>query len=207
MKNIGVTKFAERQLGVSQESDLGGFSGSAAELLDIVGSYPDNEAKQGFAPFVRELELHKEDLKWFLGSFREARPGETITVRLEARREGEIPVPVQYLLGEKESPDEGRLILYSREQLASEGETEGLGELAEWGVVSLNMGPADEPMQPSTLWRNYWASRNPDDPRGHGGSPQWKNRSDAEFLEELYRSEKYWANRGRCVRELPPIKK
>ena len=205
MKNIGITRFAERQIGVNQESSLGGFTGKAGNLLDIIGSYPDEEMKQGFAPFIKIVEVHPEHLVMFLGTFREARPGETITVRMEARREGELPVPVQYLLGDKEAPSSARVILYSRDQLEAEGEAAGLGEWVEWAVVSLNLGPADEPMQPATLWRNYWASRDPSDPRGKGGSPHWKDRSDADFLKELARSEAYWANRGRVVRQLPPL--
>lgn len=206
MKNIGITKFAERQIGISQDSSMGGFTGSSAKLLDLVGSYPDDEAKAGFAPFVREVEINPKDLTMFLGTFRKAREGETITVRMEARREGELPVPVSYVIGDKEPPTAARLILYSREQLAAEGEDDGLGYHVEWAIVSINMGPKDEPMTPATIWRNYWASRSPEDPRGKGGSPHWKGKSDAEFLEALYRSERYWGNRGRCVRELPPLK-
>lgn len=206
MKNIGITKFAERQIGISQDSPMGGFTGGAGALLDILGSYAEEEAKPGFAPFVKIVEIHPEDLHWFLGTFREARPGETITVRLEARREGELTVPVSYVIGDKYPPSAARVIFYSREQLAAEGEDDGLGHHVEWAIVSINMGPKDEPMTPSTMWRNYWASRSPEDPRGNGGSPHWKGKSDAEFLEALYRSERYWCNRGRCVRELPPLK-
>jgi hypothetical protein len=203
MKNIGITNFARRQLGVNQDSPIGGFTGDAGTLLDIIGSYPESEAKPGFAPFVREVEIHPEDLGRFLGTFREAHAGETLTVRMESRREGELPVPVAYLIGEKEVPEAARIILYSREQLAAEGEEEGLDEWVEWGVVSINLGPVEEPMAPATMWRNYWASRG--DPRGKGGSPHWKDRSDADFLKELARSEAYWAPRGRCVRALPPL--
>ena len=190
-------------MGVSQESSIGGFTGSAAALADLLGSYHDEEAKPGFAPFVREVEIHGADLGKFLATFREAKPGETLTVRMEARREGELPVPVSYLIGDKEKPAAARAILYSREQLEAEGEANGLDGWVEWAVVSINLGPADEPMQPATLWRNYWASRNPDDPRGKGGSPHWKNKADAEFIAELARSEAYWANRGRVVPALP----
>ena len=203
MKNIGITQFARRQIGINQDSPMGGFSGSGGALLDILGGYADKEAKPGFAPFVRIVELHKEDLKWFLGTFREARPGETILARMESRREGELPVPVQYLLGDKEVPEAARVILYSRDQLEKEGHAGDLDDWVEWAVVSINLGPADEPMQPATLWRNYWASRDPEDLRGKGGSPHWKDRSDADFIAELDRATRYWANRGRCVRKLP----
>ena len=190
-------------MGVTQKSELGGFTGHGSTILDIIGSYPEDEAKPGFAPFVRVVEIHQEDLHWFLGTFREARPGEALTVRMEARRDGELPVPVQYLVGDKEAPEAVRIILYSREQLAAEGESEGLDEWVEWAVVSVVCGPADEPMQPATLWRNYWASRDPSDPRGKGGSPHWKGHSDGEFVKELARAEAYWANRGRVVQTLP----
>ena len=202
MKNIGVTRFAQRQMGITQESSIGGFTGKAGPLLDILGSYLEDEAKPGFAPFVRVVEIHPENLHWFLSTFREAREGETLTVRLEARREGELPVPVSYLIGDKEPPAAARVILYSREQLEKEGEAEGLDDWAEWGIVSINLGPADEPMQPATMWRNYWASRAPDDPRGNGGSPHWKDRSDEDFIKELDRACRYWQNRGRVVRGL-----
>ena len=206
MNNIGITQFAMRQIGVTQDSPIGGFTGNPAALLDILGSYSEDELKPGSAPFVRVVELHKEHLGMFLGTFREAKKGETLTVRLESRLKGELPVPVSYLIGDKESPEAARLILYSREQLAAEDIADGLEESVEWAVVSINMGPADEPISPTTMWRNYWASRAPDDPRGKGGSPHWAGKPDEDFVRELARSEAYWANRGRVVRELPPIK-
>jgi hypothetical protein len=205
MKNIGITRFAQRQMSVTQESALGGFTGSGGAILDILGTYPEDEMKPGFAPFVRVVEIHSDHLGMFLGTFREARDGETLMVRLEARREGELPVPVQYLVGDKEPPTAARVILYSREQLEKEGEAEGLDEWVKWAVVSINLGPADEPMQPATLWRNYWYSRNPDDPLGKGGSPHFKGKTDEEFIKELDRACRYWQNRGRVVRELPAL--
>lgn len=203
MKNIGITRFAQRQMGVSNSSSLGGFAGQAGTLLDIICGYAEEEAKPGFAPFVRIVDIHPEHLGYFLSTFREAKPGETIAVRMEARREGELPVPTSYLVGDKEPPTSARVILYSREQLEKEGESEGLDDWVEWAVVSINLGPEDEPMAPATMWRNYWASRSPEDPRGKGGSPHWKDRSDAEFIQELARAEAYWANRGRVVPALP----
>lgn len=205
MNNIGITQFAMRQIGVKQESPIGGFTGDAEDLINLLESYPEDELKPDSVPFVRVVEVRKNHLAMFLGTFREARQGETLTVRLESRLEGELPVPVSYLIGEKEAPEAARLILYSREQLAAEGETDGLDESVEWAVVSINMGPDDEPMVPPTIWRNYWASRDPEDPRGKGGSPHWAADSDEDFVRELARSESYWANRGRVVRELPPI--
>ena len=205
MNNIGITQFAMRQIGVTQDSPLGGFTGDAETLLDILGSYSEEELKLGSAPFVRVVELHKEHLGMFLGTFREAKKGETLTVRLESRLKGELPVPVSYLIGDKESPAEARVILYSREQLAAEDIADRLEESVKWAVVSINLGPADEPISPATMWRNYWASRAPDDPRGKGGSPHWADKPDEDFVRELARSEAYWANRGRVVRELPHL--
>lgn len=204
--NIGITQFAMRQIAVTQESSIGGFIGNTDQILDILGSYSEDELKPGSAPFVRIVEVHPEHLYMFLGTFREAQNGETITVRLESRLKGESPVPVSYLIGDKEAPEAARVVLYSREQLAAEDIADGLEESVEWGIVSINMGPENEPMIPSTMWRNYWASRDPDDPRGKGGSPHWAGKPDEDFVRELARSEAYWANRGRVVRELPPIK-
>lgn len=204
MKNIGITAFARRQLNVAQESAMGGFTGQGGPLLDILGSYPEEEAKPGFAPFVLIVEIHKEDLKWFLGTFRKAHAGEGITVRMEARREGENPVPVQYLVGQKEAPEAARVILYSREQLEKEGAAEGLDGWVEWAVVSINMGPADEPVAPWTMLRNWAASRHPDAPDAKGGSPHYKDVSDEEFIKLLAQSMLYWADRGRVVPSLPP---
>ena len=205
MKNLGITAFARRQMGVSNNSSIGGFTGHPGTFLDILGSYPEEELQQGGADFVRTVEIHKDDLHFFLGTFREARPGEVLTVRLEARRDGEDPVPVKYLIGEKESPTSARAIFYTRQQLDAEKASDGLDYWVEYGLVSINMGPKDEPMTPETLWRNYWASRVPDDPRAKGGSPHWKDRSDNEFIEELDRATRYWANRGRVVPSLPSI--
>jgi hypothetical protein len=205
MNNIGITRFATRQIGVTNESSIGGFLGTSSELINILKLYSEEEAKPGFAPFVRVVEIRPEHLWMFLGTFREAHKRETLMVRLESRRTGELPVPVSYLIGDKEVPDAARVILYSREVLAAEGEADGLEEFVEWAVVSINLGPSDEPMAPTTMWRNYWASRDSNDPRGKGGSPHWAGKSDEDFLRELYRSESYWANRGRVVRELPPI--
>ena len=202
-QKIVVNQFAERQLQITQASNFGGFTGSKEELEALIrNGYEDKELLDGFAPFVKELRLHAEDLPKFLAAFREAEPGEKLIVKMEARRPDEAPVPVQYLIGPKKAATAGTLILYSHAQLAEEGEpvTEG----SDWEVVSLNLGPNDEPMSPATLWRNYFASRDSfkDDPRAVGGSPHWSDKSDAEFIAELARATAYWQNRGKCVEEI-----
>ena len=201
--NISINPFAERQVNVNPSSSFGGVTGTKEELEALIrNNYSDEELIEGFAPFVMTLAIHDADLPRFLSAFREAEPGEQLIVRMESRRDDETPVPVQYLIGPKKMATAGTIILYSHAQLAAENEpvTDG----SDWEVISINLGPADEPMNPTTLWRNYFASREEykDDPRAVGGSPHFKEKTDTEFIRELARSTQYWANKGKCVQEL-----
>ena len=197
-------QFVTRQLNITNSSEFGGFTGSAQELEHLLFyEYINDEYKEGFAPFVRIVELHQKDLSLFRQGFRQAKPGEPIVRRFERRRSDEEPVPVSYVFGSKVEPTEGRLILYSHDQLEKEGEpvTEG----SDFEIISINLGPESEPMLPETLWRNYFFSRNPEDTRGKGGSPHFSGKTDAEFLEMLYASYQYWNDRGKIVTILPNL--
>lgn len=200
--NIAINTFIERQLNTTQDSKLGGFTGNADEFIKLLSKYDfDKEAQDGFAPFVKLLEVHAEDLGLFLGTFREAKDGEGIVTRMEARRDGENPVPVKYILGDKEPPEAARIVFYSHAQL--EADKEKVTEGSDWEAVSINMGPADEPIQPVTMLRNWAATWYPESPDARGGSPHYKKTSHEEFIKLLANSMLYWANRGRVVRKLP----
>lgn len=198
MTQLAINRFVERQLNVGQdnenkESEFGGFVGSADNLLDLLKSYDfDKEAIEGYAPFVRLLEIHVGDINRFLSTYKEVGEHDTVLVSMERRRPNEDQVPVRRVIGDRVSPTSGRFVFYSHEQLVKEGEpvTEG----SEWELISINLGPENEPMLPSTLWRNYFASREEfkNDSRAIGGSPQFADVSDTEFIKILAESERYW---------------
>ena len=203
---LAINPFSFRQFNIDDNSDFGGFTGTPEELLKILmEQYREEDFKQGFAPFVRTLDIYPGHLHLFLGTFRCVLEGENMISRCESRRTGELPVLTNYLVGTglfgKPHASEGRLIFYSHEQLEKEGEETTLG--SEWELISINIGPAEEPMLPATLWRNYWYSRDPKDPRGKGGSPHFEGKSDAEFLAMLWESEQYWSIRGKVVPKIP----
>jgi len=110
----------------------------------------------GYAPFCKHL---------FIPNFTDAlTPIHEITgyrhllqVGYEARREEELPVLTTWfdragLPGGQEKAQWLDIILYSKEQLRSEGEYID----AEWGIVSINAVPSPDeiPMKPITMMRN-----------------------------------------------------
>lgn len=120
----------------------------------------------GYAPFCKHV---------FVRNFTDALSGVVritdenralLNVGYKARRPDELPVLESWFNAadvEREEAGWLDLVLYSREQLASEGIE--LPEGAEWGIVAILSAPTPEeaPMKPITMMRNALGKE-------HGGS-------------------------------------
>ncbi len=126
---------------------------SAGEFLATLNSREPEAVLDGYADFCK-LHVHPNWTQTAcqvvpLGPENEARMGSAY----EARADGELPVLTRWLEGV--APERARyliVILYSREQMASEGEQID----ADWGIVGClaTMQPRETPMAPITLLRN-----------------------------------------------------
>lgn len=152
-------KYAMTKFAADRHFNNKDFSGTkivdmTPEAFVAIVNKSEKELNDGYAPFCKHL---------FVVNFALARSGiMTITPENEkhlrsgyqARREGELPVLGRWFEG-VEAPLARWLdiILYSREQLLTEGVDVGD---AEWGIVSINAGllPFEDPMPPVTMMRN-----------------------------------------------------
>ena len=116
-------------------------------------------------------------------------PGAQLHGAFESRREGEAPRKTIRAVGQKTPAKRVDLVLYRQDVLA-ESEIRFLDEQSDdaWEIVSINACPTDEPepIQPDTLLHNHFGS--------DGGTKT--DMTDAELVEALRRSFKYWSNKA-----------
>jgi len=143
------------------------FSQTVAEFEDIVnGRYSPDKLQDGYAPFCKHL--------FVVNDFTDAQvnvlplKGNEHLVRTEyaARNDKEVPVLQRFIpldaIGTEKLPKAKYLdlILYSREQIIKENESQGVkvekDVTAPWGIVSIKATDVDYelPMNPITIMRN-----------------------------------------------------
>lgn len=188
---IGIGSLCMRQIGSDvKNGEFGGFCGSVEDLQKILnGLNPNGE--------ICVLRIPADER--FLCTHDIIRDGDKIIRKLQARRKGEQPVWVDFVeRSHKAIAQSVALVLYSRERLANQITDPS----NDYELVSINCSltesACDEPMSPTTLWRNYWA-KDPNDPRGHGGTYRkaWDN--PLAFLCEVERSNAFWSNKARVI--------
>ena len=205
---VALNQFVLRQVGVTDESKYGGFTGSAQTLLGLLQDLAGDLMSRG-RRLVKDVEVIHfypgekgyEDIDGsFVGTFAVVREGEHVEDVYEARRPGEAPVWVRRVR-RRSRPAAGRVdfILYSHDHLGAEASS-----FAQYELVSINCvvdalpADQDEPPQEQTIWRNYYA-KNPDDPQGKGGTYREEYDDPQAFLAELDRSVGYWRDKALVV--------
>lgn len=201
MKNISINTFCLRQVGVTDESAFGGFTGNSEELQAILDRLP--------ATLVKDVEVVRiyagapilDNTKGqFICTFGVITKGENVTPSYEARRQGEQPVTVKTVnRASRPTASTIDLVFYSHQALEADASSNAAYELVSINTMPTKLAQGDEePMTPETLWRNYLA-KIPGCPAGVGGTyrPEWDDES--VFRKELSLSEKYWADKARIV--------
>lgn len=198
---ITINPFCLRQVGVTDASVFGGFTGTAEELQDILDKLPNSltERIEIIRIYADDPVLNNTEGR-FICTFGVVRPDEEVEAFYEARRPGEQPVTVKTVnRASRPTASTIDLVLYSHKALEADASSE-----ASYELVSINTMPTklaqgeEEPMTPETLWRNYLA-KIPGCPAGIGGTyrPEWDD--EEVFRKELASSETYWADKARIV--------
>lgn len=198
---ITINPFCLRQVGVTDASSFGGFTGTAEELQDIL-----DKLTVSLTEGVEIIRVYADDpvisntKGQFICTFGVVEDGEDVAVLYEARRPGEQPVTVK-TVNRAARPVANTIdfVLYSHQALEADASSE-----ADYELVSINTMPTklkqgeEEPMTPPTLWRNY-LSKITGCPAGVGGTyrPEWDD--EEVFRKELASSETYWADKARIV--------
>ena len=198
---ISINPFCLRQVGVTNSSTFGGFTGTAEELQSILDRLPVSLSKG-----VEIIRIYADDpiLKnnkgQFICTFGVVLPDEEVSTSCEARRPGEQPVTVKTATrASRPTATTIDLVFYSHQALEADASSD-----ADYELVSINTMPTklkqgeEEPMTPETLWRNY-LSKIPGCPAGIGGTyrPEWDD--EEVFRKELSLAETYWADKARIV--------
>ena len=198
---ISINPFCLRQVGVTDVSSFGGFTGTAEELQGIL-----DKLNVSLTKGVEVIRINADDpvlnntKGQFICTFGVVRPDEEVATSYEARRPGEQPVAIKTVTrAARPGATTIDLVFYSHQALEADASSN-----ANYELVSINTMPTklaqgeEEPMTPETLWRNY-LSKIPGCPAGVGGTyrPEWDD--DEVFLKELASSEAYWADKARIV--------
>ena len=198
---ITINPFCLRQVGVTDASSFGGFTGTAEELQGILDKLPVSLTEG-----IEIIRIYADDpilantKGQFICTFGVVEDGEEVAVLYEARRPGEQPVMVKTVTrASRPTAHTIDLVFYSHQALAADASSD-----ADYELVSINTTPTkfkqgeEEPMTPETLWRNYLA-KIPGCPAGVGGTyrPEWDD--EEVFRKELASSETYWADKARIV--------
>ena len=198
---ITINPFCLRQVGVTDASSFGGFTGTAEELQGILDKL-DVSLTEG----IEIIRIYADDPILnntegrFIGTFGVVEDGEEVAVAYEARRPGEQPVTVKTITrASRPKAKTIDLVFYSHQALEADASSN-----ADYELVSINTMPTklaqgeEEPMTPETLWRNY-LSKIPGCPAGVGGTyrPEWDD--EEVFRKELSLAETYWADKARIV--------
>ena len=198
---ISINPFCLRQVGVTDVSSFGGFTGTAEELQGIL-----DKLNVSLTEGIEIIRIYADDpiLKntkgQFICTFGVVRPDEEVATAYEARRPGEQPVAIKTVTrAARPGATTIDLVFYSHQALEADASSN-----ANYELVSINTMPTklaqgeEEPMTPETLWRNY-LSKIPGCPAGVGGTyrPEWDD--EEVFRKELASSEAYWADKARIV--------
>ena len=200
---ISINPFCLRQVGVTNASTFGGFTGTAEELQGILDKLTVSltEGVEIIRIYADDPILNNNNTKGqFICTFGVVENGEEVATAYEARRPGEQPVTVKTVTrASRPTATTIDLVFYSHQALEADASSE-----ASYELVSINTMPTklaqgeEEPMTPETLWRNYLA-KIPGCPAGIGGTyrPEWDD--EEVFRKELASSEAYWADKARIV--------
>lgn len=204
-QTVAINPFCNRQIEVVKTSKLGGFTGNADELLDIINKVLATRPK--LEKPIEVVRFYTSELGFefnhnFVCTHDLVGKNERVKEVFEQRRSGEQPVVVREVhRAQRPVAHTVDLILYSRETLEKEGEKVSG---ADYELVSINTMPTEipldfeEPMVPSTLWRNYLA-RIPGCPAGVGGTYRERWNDEACFRAELKAAEDYWTDKVRVI--------
>lgn len=204
MTTFGINAFVERQINVNDQSPLGGWTGTKETLQAWIDRHVPETVSSRSLDLSKDFEVIRiyEPLYGFVGTHGILVKGEQPEIKFEARRDGEMPVPVRYVRRtERPRPAAVDLVFYSKRSLTQQGESISGSD---YDLVSINCLTAwlplgkDEPMTPETLWRNY-LSKWQDNPYGRGGTYREKWDDPAVFQREFGESMAYWANLARVI--------
>lgn len=198
---ISINPFCLRQVGVTNSSAFGGFTGTAEELQGILNCLPVSLTEG-----VEIIRIYADDpvlnntKGQFICTFGVVESGEEVATSYEARRPGEQPVIVKTVnRASRPTAKTIDLVFYSHQALEADASSDADYELVSINTMltKLEQGK-EEPMTPETLWRNYLA-KIPGCPAGVGGTyrPEWDD--EEVFRKELASSETYWADKARIV--------
>ena len=202
IEKVAVAAFGRRQFDVTDDSAHGGCILSPEAFIAGLHQWTNQqgllELRKGFSPICRELVIPEHQLENFRATFVKAGKKDILLTRFVQRRKDEAFYAETCIEGIRPVASEGRLILYSHDALEADGEPTTPG--SEWEVVSVNIGPANEPMTPATLFRNYFYSRNHYDPRGKGGSDHFVGIPDSVAMQMAFESINYWSEMGLVIK-------
>lgn len=198
---ISINPFCLRQVGVTNSSAFGGFTGTKEELQGIL-----DKLNVSLTEGIEIIRIYADDPILnntegrFICTFGVVRPDEEVAAFYEARRPGEQPVTVKTITrASRPTAKTIDLVFYSHKALEADASSD-----ADYELVSINTIPTklkkgeEEPMTPECLWRNY-LSKIPGCPAGIGGTyrPEWDD--EEVFRKELSLAEAYWADKARIV--------
>lgn len=197
---ISINTFCLRQVGVTNSSVFGGFTGTSEELQGIL-----DKLTISLSEGIEIIRIYADDpilntKGQFICTFGIVEDGEDVSTSYEARRPGEQPVTVKTInRAARPVAQTIDLVFYSHQALEADASSD-----ADYELVSINTMPTklkqgeEEPMTPETLWRNYLA-KIPGCPAGIGGTyrPEWDD--EEVFRKELSLAETYWADKARIV--------
>lgn len=198
---ISINPFCLRQVGVTNSSAFGGFTGTKEELQSLLDKLPVSltEGVEIIRIYADDPALNNTKGQ-FICTFGVVTDGEEVATSYEARRPGEQPVTVKTVnRASRPTANTIDLVFYSHKALEADASSD-----ADYELVSINTMPTkleqgkEEPMTPETLWRNY-LSKIPGCPSGIGGTyrPEWDD--EEVFRKELSLAETYWADKARIV--------
>jgi len=208
---VGITDFVRRQLN-NLGNGLSQWLGDEKVLISLI---KDALGTEGCLTILNDAVCKVSiPLNWnFSGKFvcghDVITDADTVEIRMERRRENELPVPVKYVKrSELPLATSVEVILYTAEALKKEGDTFSPSN-ADLAVASINCGhgnsPAKCPMNPYTLIRNFH-SKDPSDPIGIGGSfHRWKEMDAdsawADYCKTLEEAFVFWHDKARIISE------
>lgn len=192
---IAIGNFVRRQIGETVKTGkFGGYTGSEEELLKIINERVDDIKGEIYSMPIDIECLPETEHDKFICTHSIIGPDDLVSIKMEERRKGELPVPVTIVRRHKKDTARSvRIILYSHQALGSDASTD-----ADYEVVSINCSLCDqkyEPMSEDTILRN-WFARDPDDPRGFGGTFR-KDWTADEVINMIYVARRFWATKAR----------
>ena len=180
---VGINTFVMRQT----KPDFAGTKVTKQQIdrmrQDVERMATTKQLKPGYAPFVKIARVKSPDVICPIAKITPENK-HLLKTRMTKRRDFEEEYEQRYFESKdvKGIPsDHVDVILYSREQLASEPDGTPTG--ADWDIISINAEPTPEatPMAPETMKRNMKGPESGGS--GHQHSP-----------EELSKSESFWSN-------------